>query len=365
MRDQLKIIIVLACCLLVFKTKTVFSQGRTVVSIQGADFYINGKPTYPGVTWNGVRMEGLLMNSRMVQGIFDDLNPGTRERFIYPDTKRWDPDRNTNEFVAAMSDWKAHGLLAFTLNLQGGSPTGYGNKAWVNTAFDSTGNLRKAYLERLRRILNKADQLGMVVILGYFYFGQDQHLRDEKAVLNAVDNATNWVLRQRYKHVVVEVNNECNISYDHAILKPERVHELINRIKSIKRNHFRLLVSTSYGGNFIPLPNVVKSADFLLLHGNGVSRPARITEMVQLTRKVEGYKPMPILFNEDDHYDFDKEENNFTNAVKAGASWGFFDFRRTDQPYEEGYQSVPVDWRISSKRKREFFRLVKEMTSGN
>ena len=164
---------------------------------------------------------------------------------------------------------------------------------------------------------------------------------------------------------MVEVNNECNISYDHAILKPERVHELIYRIKSIKRNRFRLLVSTSYGGNFIPLPNVVKSADFLLLHGNGVSRPARITEMVELTRKVAGYKPMPIVFNEDDHYDFDKAENNFTNAVKAGASWGFFDFRRKDEPFEEGYQSVPVDWRIGSKRKQEFFRLVKEMTSGN
>ena len=40
--------------------------------------FINGEPTYRGHVWNGHKIEGLLMNSRMVQGIFDDLNPETR-----------------------------------------------------------------------------------------------------------------------------------------------------------------------------------------------------------------------------------------------------------------------------------------------
>lgn len=35
-------------------------------------------------------MIGLLSNSRMVQGIFDDLNPATRDQFQYADTKKWD-----------------------------------------------------------------------------------------------------------------------------------------------------------------------------------------------------------------------------------------------------------------------------------
>ena len=300
----------------------------------------------------------------MVQGIFDDLNPETRRLFIYPDTRKWDPARNTNEFIAAMEEWRKHGLLAFTLNLQGGSPTGYGNKNWINSAFDPSGNLRKPYMQRLDKILKKADQLGMVVILGFFYFGQDQHLSDEKAVINAVDKATDWLLNKGYRNVLVEVNNECNISYDHAVLRPERVHELIDRIKSRQRKGYRLLVSTSYGGNFIPLSNVVKSSDFLLLHGNGVSDPARITEMVKLTKQVDGYKTMPILFNEDDHYDFNRPQNNFVNAVRAHASWGFFDYRRKDEAIEEGFQSVPVDWGIRSKRKTSFFTLLKEMTGG-
>ena len=98
------------------------SNNSTTVTIEGDNFYINGQPTLKGVSWNGINMEGLIPNSRMVQGIFDDLNPKTVERWVYPDTKKWDPDRNTNDFVKAMEDWYRHGLLAFTINLQGGSP---------------------------------------------------------------------------------------------------------------------------------------------------------------------------------------------------------------------------------------------------
>ena len=93
---------------------------RTDVTIRGDAFYINGRPTYAGRTFNGKRIEGLLMNTRVVQGIFDDLNSETASRWVYPDTKRWDPDRNTSEFTAAMPAWKLHGVLAFTINLQGG-----------------------------------------------------------------------------------------------------------------------------------------------------------------------------------------------------------------------------------------------------
>ena len=95
---------------------------RTDVTIRGDAFYINGRPTYAGRTFNGKRIEGLLMNTRVVQGIFDDLNFETASRWVYPDTKRWDPDRNTSEFTAAMPEWRRHGVLAFTINLQGGSP---------------------------------------------------------------------------------------------------------------------------------------------------------------------------------------------------------------------------------------------------
>jgi hypothetical protein len=339
---------------------------KTKVTIEGDKFFISGKPTYEGRTWKGHKIEGLLFNSRMVQGIFDDLNPDTVERWAYPDTKKWDPDRNTREFIAAMPEWRDHGLLAFTLNLQGGSPEGYSkNQPWHNSAFMADGSLRAEYLRRLERILDKADELGMAVILGLFYFGQDERLKDEDSIKHGVDNAVDWVLQRGYRHVLIEINNECNVSsYDHDILKPRRVHELIERVKQRSHKGQRLLVSTSYGGGGIPSEKVVRAADFLLLHGNGQHKPAQITAMVKKTRSVPGYRPMPILFNEDDHFDFDQPRYNLLAAIEEHASWGYFDYRMKGEGFEHGYQSPPIDWRIAGPRKRAFFERLREITGG-
>ena len=340
---------------------------KTTVSIVGDSFYINATPTYAGREWRGSKVEGLLLNSRMVQGIFDDRNPATTARWVYPDTGKWDAERNTREFIAAMPEWKKHGLLAFTINLQGGSPEGYSkSQPWENGAFDADGSLRADYTARLARILDRADELGMVAIVGYFYFGQDQRLADEAAVIRATDEATRWLLAAGWRNVLVEVNNECNVAaYDHAILKPDRVHELIERVRKTQRDGRSLLAGTSYGGGAVVRENVVRVSDFLLLHGNGVKEPARIREMVRQTRAVPGYRAMPVLFNEDDHFDFEKTENNFTAAVSERASWGYFDFRVKGEGFDEGYQSVPVNWGISSGRKRGFFKLLAEITGSN
>ena len=69
---------------------------KTIVSISRDAFYINGKQVYEGRYWHGHKIEGLLLNSRMVQGIFDDSNPETIHHWAYPDTKKWDADRNTS-----------------------------------------------------------------------------------------------------------------------------------------------------------------------------------------------------------------------------------------------------------------------------
>ena len=74
---------------------------------------------------------------------------------------------------------------------------------------------------------------------------------------------------------------------------------------------------------------------------------------------------MPIVNNEDDHFDFDKDTNNFTVSVRNYVSWGYFDFRFPGETqYTEGYQTVPVDWGINSERKKGFFNKVKEITGG-
>ena len=332
------------------------------MSIEGDQFHINGEPTYRARYYRGIKIEGLLLNSRMVQGIFDDLNPQTRSKWAYPDTHRWDPERNTREFVAAMPEWRRHGLLAFTINLQGGSPEGYSKaQPWENSAFDPDGGLRPKYMRRLSRILDRADQLGMVPIVGLYYFGQDQRVKDEAAVRRGVDNAVRWILGRGYRNVLLEIDNECDVeAYDHEILKPARVHELIEMAKSIRVGGRGLLVSTSFRGGAVPSPNAVKSSDFLLMHGNGVNNPDRIGQMVAEARLVDGYRPMPILLNEDDHFKFDQPINNMVAALGAYASWGYFDPGKSN--YLDGYQCPPVNWGINTERKKSFFSFLQEVT---
>jgi hypothetical protein len=262
--------------------------------------------------------------------------------------------------VQAMGEWRKCGLLAFTINLQGGSPEGYSKQQpWHNSAFQENGSLRLEYMARLQKILDRADELGMVVILGYFYFGQDERLENGGAVIGATDNATDWLFNHGYRNVLIEINNECNVRYDHSILQPSRVHQLIERVKTTRRNGYRFLVGTSYGGGTIPDENVVASSDFLLLHGNGVSDPGYINEMVRKTRARSAFTPKPIVFNEDDHFDFEKASNNFAAAVTEYASWGYFDPGKNN--YVDGYQSPPVNWSINTERKKSFFKLLTEI----
>ncbi len=344
---------------------------KTTVGVDGSAFTINGELTYAGRHYRGMKIEGLLLNARLVQGIFDDLNPRTRREWDYPDGP-WDPNRNTDDFVAAMPAWRRCGLIGFTINLQGGSPRGYSREQpWHNSAFAPDGSLREDYMARLGSILDRADELGMAAILGYFYFGQDHRLADEAAVIRATENATAWVLRRGYANVLVEIGNEVDhAKYVHEIIRAGRCHELIERVKQLSAGKVasregRLLVSASLCGGQIPPANIASSADFLLVHGNGVAQPDRIREMVDRCRQLPGCADKPVLFNEDDHFDFDAPDNNMLAAIGRYAGWGYFDYRMAGEGFQEGYQSVPVNWQISSARKRGFFGLLAKVTGSS
>lgn len=336
---------------------------QTRVTIDGDSFYVNNEPTYAGASFEGHSIEGLLLNSRMVQALFDDENPETVDRWAYPDTGEWDPDRNVAEFCDALSTYRERGLRAVTINLQCGNPYGYSPEhPQVVSAYREDGSLKDPWLDRLERVLDEADRVGMVVILGLFYQGQDTRLRDSEAVVDGVENVLEWLVEKEYTNVLIEINNECDATpesgwgYERDVLKPGRVHELIERVQAVERDGYSYSVSTSFTGGTIPADNVIAAADFALLHGNGISDPWRIGEMVEETRRRPSYTEMPVLFNEDDNYGFDSHPNNMLVALMHGASWGYYDAGRNN--YRDGYQSPPVNWEISTDRKSSFFEYV-------
>ena len=324
---------------------------KTKVSIAGTTFRINGR-----VTYRGTRAEGLLLNSRMVQAIYDDENPQTAGRWAYPDTHRWDASRNTREFIAALPSYAAAGLKAVTIGLQGGSPQN-GGVFWGNhqpgivTAFRPNGSLKPKWRARADAAIRACDAKGIVVVLNLFYFGQDERLKTDAAVVHAVDVVVAWIVERGYRNVVLEIANESNLHYEHENLRPEHIARLIRRART--RSNVKLLVSTSFTSDFVPTADVVRASDFVLLHANELSVP-ELRDLLNRVRALDVYRarPKPIVINEDG--------SNFYNmeaAIQGRVSWG--DYQQGKNDYREGFQSPPVNWTISTPRKKAFFDFVR------
>lgn len=329
----------------------------TVIGIEGERFTRDGVPTHAGRSFRGTDISGLLFNSRMANAIVDDRNLSTRGVWAYADGP-WDAARNTREFVAQLPEYRAHGLDAVAINMQGGSPQGYSwNQPWNLSGFAADGSPHADTLERLDQVLAAADACGMAVILGLFYGMAARRLDGEAAVIRALDATVAHVLAGGWRHVLIEIGNEIdNVAFTHDIIRPARCAELFARVRG------RLPVSTSFNGNVVPPDQLIALSDYVLLHGNNVERPDRIREMVAQVRASSAYRGQPILFNEDDHFGFDQADSNMLAAVGARAGWGYFDYRMGRERFADGYQSLPVDWGIGSARKKGFFGLLAEVT---
>ncbi len=269
---------------------------KTTVSIQGDRWYINDEITYPGTP-----AEGLLMNVRMVNATFEDRN---RDDF--------DPDANTDAFLAAMPDYVEHGIRAVTLCLQGGFP---GYEDALNSAFNSDGSLRPDYMARIGRVIQACNAHGVVVILGLFYQRQDGLFEDADALRNAVRNAMEWLIEKDYQNVVVEIANE----YGHGGFNQDLLRQAAGQVELIELARSvapELYISTSGGGDGTLHDEVASASDFLLIHYNHTSLgniPNRIDRLRSLGR--------PIVCNEDEKVGEEGAEAARI-SVEHGASWG-------------------------------------------
>ena len=339
-------------------------KARPVFGIDGEDFTIDGVPTYQGMYWQGHRIEGLLFNSRMVQATFDDENPQTRDLWAYPDTGEYDADRNADEFVDAMQAWREAGMLAVTLDLQGGGaiytkPLPYDR--YINSAYDPQGKLKPDYMARLERILDRAAELGMAVILGLAYFGIDhRYIETPDAAIAMTDELVDWLAERNYRHVLIEVANErTHISTRAGDVEAlELMDRMRERSAAAYGDGFTLLCSTSLGGGQMHSDEYLRAMDYVLVHGNGCG-PERHVQMIEEIRASEVWieNPTPIVFNES-HTDV----SALWACAQNHASFGYFDQGTND--YHDGYQTPPVNWSINTDAKRRFFELLRGIVAG-
>lgn len=273
------------------------SAGETRVALRNGKWFINDQITYPGSS-----AEGLLMNVRMVNAVFED------ER--RPD---FDPEANAEEFVQQIPDYKAHGVRAFTLCLQGGMP---GYEGAVNSAFKPDGALKTQYMARVRRVIEACDRQGCAVILGCYYQRQCSILKDDAAIRAGVTGVARWIKDGGFQNVMLEVANE----YPHKgfaarplLRSPQGEAELIALAKKTAPG---VLVSTSGYGDGKLDDEVAKASDFLLIHFNGVKN-AKIPDCVAALRQYR----KAIVCNEDVELG-DEGARVAETCVGLGVSWG-------------------------------------------
>jgi hypothetical protein len=360
---------------LFFVTLTVWPQ-QTRIGIHGSHFTINGQSTYTpaqGFVSADPNIYGTLLNVRAVQAIFDDSNypsQGSRQNpyptnvmgpvwFDYPDGK-FDPERNLNEFLAALPDWRRCGILAITINLQGGGPVdgNYGElgamQPQVNTAFEHDGTLKPAYLERARSVIAEADRLGMVVIVGLFYQGENARVDEapeDENVRRGIVGAIRWLKSLPNRNVMIEVQNELGVGvYSHPLLTVAGATDAVELAQKEAAGEFPVSVSMVQGSRD---KRTLSKCDYLLFHTNGRT-PEGVHEDIAAARRLAGYNK-PVLINEDGVSSF-----NLHAAADEHAGWGYYD--QGTNNYLDGFQSPPVNWRISSPVKWLFFEQVARMT---
>jgi hypothetical protein len=312
-------------------------MGKTVLEIRGEDFYINGRKVYSEIEGSNPAAHGLLMNARFIQGIFDDRADRSRfNRF----GREFDPDRNTDELIAALPEWYKYGLRAFTVGFQGGGPCFtmmQDLRSIDNNPFGEDGlRLDPAYAERMDRLIRAADEIGMVVIVSFLYAWQLHRLRDGKAVLNAVRTASRFLREGGYTNVIVEVANEHNIQGNgHPLVyTPEGMVALL---EIARRESGGMPVGCSGTGDFID-EEVCRESDVILIHGNGLTRQQFYNNIRQVRLWAPG---KPVVCNEDS-----QAIGNMQVAFRLHASWGYYNNMTKQEP--------PVHWGITRGEDRFF-----------
>jgi hypothetical protein len=299
---------------------------KTTLDIRGSQFLINDRLTYVDLQ---EASRGLLMNARFIQGVFDDA--ADPSRFARRGWSEWDPERHTEELIAALPEWKSYGLLAFTVGFQGGGPffTTPNHTIW-NNPFGADGKrLDDAYAERMDRIIRAADELGMIVIVSLLYQGQVRHFDDGPAIQNAVITGSNWLREGGYTNVILEVANEHEVGdfRDHPLVSSDEGMAAL--IATARRESGGLPTGSSGGGGVLHRA-VAEASDVVLVHGNGLDRQ----QYHLFIKRTKGLFPeKPVVCNEDSEC-----YSRFDVAVRTGTSWGYYNNVTKQEP--------PAPWGI-------------------
>ena len=312
----------------------------TRIGIRGDDFTINGELTYGEINDGNPRAHGLLMNARFIQGIFDDKEGP--ERFTRFGWDEWDPEKHTDNLIAALPDWYRYGLRAITVGFQGGMPVFTIDNSTIRcNPFGPDGrNLDPAYAGRMDRLIRGADRAGIVVIVSFLYGSQCRFLKDGRAVRNAVTTAARFLKDGEYNNVLIEVANEQDVN-------AFKIHPIVYYAEGeailidLARNESGGIPSSCSSIGKLVHPEIAEASDYILIHGNQADNRTILYNLVCEARLRSAGKP--VVCNEDS-----QRHGMFEVAIKTHSSWGYYNNFTKQEP--------PADWSVT-KGEDTFFAM--------
>jgi len=265
------------------------------------------RKTYAG---RGFRPEaaGLLMNLRVAQAVVHDE---------WLTEAPFDPMKNTQRVVAALDTYKAHGVLAISISLQGANQAyertpgikrtrdaklGPGRGALMS-AYRADGSIKPEWLARTLLLARELDRRGMILNLMYLYCHQDEVFENTAAIDRAVRDTTDWLIDNNLRNVIIEIANEHdNPPWDHNRYVPREIGRLIELARErfvAKKAKFRLPISASTGSGMKVFDEARGHADLIVIHGNEATPEQKRARVAELA--ADPKMPGPIYMNEDDN----------------------------------------------------------------
>lgn len=143
----------------------------TTFEVKGNKTYLNGNPTI----LVGLRCSNALMS-----------------------------DESTDDLIKFLPQYKRYGINIVSVFLMGSR---YGDVK----GFDEDVTLNPIYTRRMEKIIEAADELEMVILVGVLYWGDSKSKWDswgQNEAGKAVFNTVKWLSAKGYKNVFIDVDNE-------------------------------------------------------------------------------------------------------------------------------------------------------------
>ncbi|MBI1358358.1 MAG: hypothetical protein GC160_28820 [Acidobacteria bacterium] len=288
------------------------------------------------------QVRGKLLGVRATYALFDD-------EFL--EDESFTPDANTDRAIAALERYHRYGVTVVAVNLQGDAKPYDGPEARSGQArdgkkhgaligaFQPDGTLIPAWTERLARLLEAANKLGIVVALTYFTPDQDEVFESPEAIVAAARNMTRWLIEQDARNVIIDIADRWDLEaelWDFGRFIPRNIGSLVIDVRDQFNSAAFTLPIGATGGNALAYPSsLAKLCDVILLRG-GQSEASYRAHALGQHEEVE----RPVLLFGAEPLDAAAADRAAGAIFSAPQDAGVYPFSYGSEPDEPKFQPI-------------------------